>query len=322
MELLIGIDIGGTKCALVYAKRGADRPEILEREAFPTPGSWQEAFCRFRGRIGRWLAAHPEGKAAAVGVSCGGPLDSRAGLILSPPNLPGWDRVDCLRELAPLGLPAALRNDADACALAEWRWGAGRGTRDMAFLTFGTGMGAGLILDGKLYTGRSGLAGEAGHIRLCEDGPEGYGKRGSFEGFCSGGGIARMGREAAEKALAAGNPPAFCPDAAALPGITARSIGEAADAGGPLALEIYRRCGFYLGRGLAVLIDLLNPERIVIGSIFVRQEALLRPPMEEVLRAECLAGALAACRVVPAGLGEQIGDYACLSIAEEAARQA
>lgn len=317
MELLIGIDIGGTKCAVLYAHRNSGRPKILFRDAFPTPSGWKEAFSEFRKRILSWLELHPEERLCSIGISCGGPLDGTSGKILSPPNLPGWDDVRCFDELRSFGVPIALQNDADACALAEWRWGAGQGVQNMVFLTFGTGMGAGLILNGRLYTGVCNLAGEAGHIRLAEDGPEGYGKKGSFEGFCSGGGIGRMGRYEAEKAIDAGKPPAFCRNKAELAGVSAQTIGAAAQNGDPLAIEIYRRCGTYLGRGLAILIDLLNPERIVIGSIFCRQERFIRPEMEKILKEECLSLSLSTCEIVPAGLGEQIGDYASLSIAEQ-----
>ena len=120
----------------------------------------------------------------AIGISCGGPLDCARGRILSPPNLPGWDEVPVVSRLADrFGVPVRLANDADACALAEWRFGAGRGTQNMIFLTFGTGLGAGLILDGRLYRGASSSAGEVGHIRMAVDGPLGYGKRGSLEGL-------------------------------------------------------------------------------------------------------------------------------------------
>ena len=96
-----------------------------------------------------------------MGISCGGPLDASSGVILSPPNLPGWDNVKIVQMIEEkFGVPCGLQNDANACALAEWRFGAGKGTKNMIFLTFGTGMGAGLILDGKLYAGTNGMAGE------------------------------------------------------------------------------------------------------------------------------------------------------------------
>ena len=129
-------------------------------------------------------------------------MDSARGIIREPPNLPGWVDVPITDMLtARLGLPAALCNDANACALAEWRFGAGKGTRNMVFLTFGTGMGAGLILDGRLYAGTCDAAGEIGHMRLAPDGPVGFFKAGSFEGFCSGGGLAKMGQRLALEAI-------------------------------------------------------------------------------------------------------------------------
>lgn len=305
----LGFDIGGTKSAAVL---GDENGNVLRREAIPTgspAGTLEQLF--------RLAEAFPE-RPQAAGVSCGGPLDEDGGLILSPPNLPGWDRINIVEMIQNrFGIPARLRNDANACALAEWRFGAGKGAQNMIFLTFGTGMGAGLILNGQLYAGTCGLAGEAGHIRLAPDGPEGYGKAGSFEGFVSGGGIARMGQTLARERLHQGNPVRFCPSAEDLPAVTAKSLARAAQNGDPDAMGIFRLCGEKLGAGLAILIDLLNPERIVIGSIFQRSEGLLRPSMEEALRRECLPGALAAVQVLPAALGDRIGDIAALTAAME-----
>jgi glucokinase len=181
----------------------------------------------------------------------------------------------------------------------------------MAFLTFGTGLGAGLILNGKLYSGSCGMAGECGHIRLDDDGPVGYGKRGSFEGFCSGGGIAQLGRMYAEKNL----PLSWCKTTDDMKDISAKSIAEAANAGDPTALAVYAESGRRLGYGLSILIDLLNLERIVIGSVFQRSENLLRPEMEKVIAREALPQSREACQIVPAQLKENIGDIAALSVA-------
>ena len=163
---LIGIDIGGTKCAVVL---GNEQGEVLKKEKFPTADC--ASTC---ARIMEAVAAM--GECDAIGISCGGPLDSQNGIILSPPNLPGWDEVAIVSELKQrFGVPTFLKNDADACALAEWRFGAGQGTQNMLFLTFGTGLGAGLILNGRLYRGACDMAGEVGHIRLAEQGPVGVG---------------------------------------------------------------------------------------------------------------------------------------------------
>ena len=296
-----GLDIGGTKCAVLLGRvRNEDGSiEVLSRDALPTdtkagPYATLDSFDRF---LSPMLAAQ---EIAAIGISCGGPLDSRRGLILSPPNLPGWDNVPIVSHLeSRYGVPVKLQNDANACAVC----------------TMGTGFGAGLILDGRLYAGIGDLAGEVGHIRLSEQGPVGFTKRGSVEGFCSGGGIAQLGRTAALEALQGGHTTGFCGSYAELDSITAKTIGDAADAGDPSAVAVYRECGHYLGRLAAILIDLLNPEKIVIGSIFVRSEHLIRSAMQEVIDRECIPAAAAACSVVPAALGEALGDIAALSVA-------
>jgi glucokinase len=313
---LAGVDIGGTKCAVVLGQHRDQTAVVIAKRRFPTPATPRLALAQIAEALAALLADYPAFKPAAIGVSCGGPLDSARGLILSPPNLPGWDRIDVVTPLRDrFGVPAVLQNDANAGALAEWRWGAGRGVRNMIFLTFGTGMGAGLILDGRLYSGTNDLAGEVGHVRLAPDGPVGYGKAGSFEGFCSGGGIANLARQRARTWIEAGTPPAFCPTLDDVPSLTAERVGQAAQAGDPLAREIFDTVGQRLGQGLAMLIDILNPERIVIGSIYGRQRALLEPLTLNVLRDEALPGAAGVCEIVPAALGEQIGDLASLSVA-------
>jgi glucokinase len=319
-QVLVGVDIGGTKTAIVAGTAHPEGLRILDRRVFSTkPGSrsWRETLDMICAEARTLLKERAPGRSPdAVGVSCGGPLDSRSGTLLSPPNLPGWDRVPIVDEMEKaLRCPAFLQNDANACALAEWRFGAGKGAQNMVFLTFGTGMGAGLILDGRLYEGTNDLGGEVGHIRLAEDGPVGYGKAGSFEGFCSGGGIARLARAEAEKWLAAGRAVSFCPDAEALQSITAKGVGEAAEAGDLLARTVMAMTGRYLGRGLSLLMDILNPQRIVIGGIFVRCRRFLQPAMDAEIAAEALPGAARVCEVVPAALGESIGDHACLSVA-------
>ena len=251
----------------------------------------------------------------AIGISCGGPLDSKKGVILSPPNLPGWDSIEIVKIFQDrFGIPTAIQNDANACALAEWKFGAGIGTQNMVFLTFGTGLGAGLILNGSLYAGTNDNAGEVGHIRLNEYGPVGYGKSGSFEGFCSGGGIRQLAINKAKERLQMGQEVDWCPDGD-VEQINARVVAEAAYKGDKLALDIYRESALQLGRGLAFLLDILNPEKIVIGSIYTRCEDLMAPYVSEVLQREALPLANAVCQVVPAVLGESIGDYAALSVA-------
>ncbi len=322
MSDLAGVDIGGTKCAVCLGRSHTGGVDLLAKRRFATPGDPHTALSQLANALAELLAEQPDFVLEAIGISCGGPLDSARGLILTPPNLPTWDRIDVVSPLrARFGVPTGLQNDANACALAEWQWGAGRGCRNMVFLTFGTGMGAGLILDGRLYSGTNDMAGEVGHMRLAPDGPVGYGKAGSFEGFCSGGGIAQLARTMTEPHLAAGAPPTFCPTLDDLALITAEKVGQAAQQGDPLAREIYETVARRLGQGLAILVDVLNPERIVIGSIYGRQQSLLETLTWQVLRQEALPLALAVCEIVPAGLGEQIGDLASLSIAQNNLKQ-
>ena len=186
----------------------------------------------------------------------------------------------------------------------------------MVFLTFGTGLGAGLILDGRLYCGASDMAGEVGHIRLAEDGPVGYGKPGSAEGFCSGGGIARSCVLAVGRALSQGeNPEIYRAVNGDLTQITAYLVAKLAKEGDPFCREIYAACGRKLGMLLSMLMDIVNPEVIVLGGVFMRSQELIRPAMEEVIAREALPHAARVCRILPAGLSEGIGDYAALSVA-------
>jgi glucokinase len=285
-EYYLGIDIGGTKCAIVVG----DKNFTVHRRV------------QFETRVERGY--------------CGGPLDSKKGVIYSPPNLPGWDSVPIVEIFSKkYGVPAAVQNDANACALAEWLMGAGKGTQNMIFLTFGTGMGSGLILNGQLYAGTNDLGGEVGHIRLAEHGPVGFGKAGSFEGFCSGGGIAQLAKTIVTEKLEKGETVAFCPDMEQADKLTAKDVATAANAGDTTAMEIVRISGEYLGRGLAVLIDILNPECIVIGSIYARNEGLFKPHIDRILKLEAIPAAVEVCSIKPALLGDSIGDYAALCVA-------
>ncbi len=308
--LLLGFDIGGTKTAVCI---GTPDGQVLATHQFAT--SQPEPTMQQALRIARELMDEAPRQIGAAGISCGGPLNSDEGVVLSPPNLPGWDAIPVVKMVRDAtGLPTRLENDANAGALAEWRFGAGRGYCNLIFLTAGTGMGAGLILDGRLYRGRQDLAGEVGHIRLAEDGPVGYGKPGSFEGYCSGGGIAELARSL----LAQPHPPSRL-DQIPPESLTTRDVAEAADQADPLACQIIETSGRMLGRGLALLIDCLNPELIILGPLALRLGQRWLDPAMEVIRAEALPAAWQACQIVPAGLGESIGNHAALAVALMAA---
>jgi glucokinase len=311
----LGIDIGGTKCAVIA---GTENMEILEKSVFPTetqrgPEHAISLLLKSASIITGKLGLHG---LQSIGISCGGPLDSKTGIVQSPPNLPGWDNIPIVQNFSDsFHVPAYLQNDANACALAEWKFGAGKGCENMIFLTFGTGMGAGIIIGGKIYSGTNDLAGEVGHIRLADDGPEAYGKKGSFEGFCSGTGIALIAKKIITEKLADGETVSFCQDIKDLNNITTKDIAEAASAGDKTALEIFEFSGKQLGKGLSILIDILNPQLIVIGSIYARCRQFIEPACMKIIKQEALEPSRSVCRVVPASLGDQVGDFASLSVA-------
>ncbi len=299
------IDIGGTKTAVAV---GFDDGKITGRAEFSTRKP--ETTLAKIVELGKPLVA--EHTPSAVGISCGGPMSSQAGLVLGPPNLPGWEYVEVVKEIKnAFGLPTFLENDANAGALAEWLYGAGRGFDNVIFLTCGTGLGAGLILDGRLYRGKQDLGGEVGHIRMEPDGPIGYFKHGSLEGFASGGGLGQLAR----KRLSQPHSPSIL-DGFIINKITGKEVGQAALAGDLVARELVQTSGRYLGRGLAILIDILNPECIVLGAMAVRLGNLLLDPAWEEVKKEALEPAWKNCKILPAQLSEKIGDVAALCVAK------
>lgn len=311
----LGIDIGGTKCAVIA---GTENMEILERIQFATETDKgaDVAISNLLDISSEIVNKLADYTLIAIGISCGGPLDSKKGIVQSPPNLPGWDNIPIVQIFRDkFNVPVHLQNDANACALAEWRFGAGKGTENMIFLTFGTGLGAGLILDGRLYSGTNDLAGEIGQIRLADDGPEAYGKKGSFEGFCSGSGIARMAYGILSDKLKNGEQVSLVKDEKDLDQLTTKDLAEAAAKGDKTALEIFETSGKYLGIGLSILIDVINPQRIVIGSVYARNPHLFEAACQKIIEKEALKPAAEVCKIVPAALGDQVGDYASLSVA-------
>jgi glucokinase len=314
-DIYLGLDIGGTKCSVVV---GDSSFSIKKKISFDTrtERGWQDILNDFKKHIRSLLDEYSGSRLRRIGISCGGPLDSKKGMIYSPPNLPGWDNVPITSIFSEeFGVETALQNDANACALSEWLMGAGKGTTNMIFLTMGTGMGGGLILNGRLYSGTNDLGGEVGHIRLARTGPVGFGKAGSFEGFCSGGGIAQLAKTIVSEKLKSNQVVAFCQSLDLVSSIDTRMVATAANSGDPVALEIIAVSAGHLGQALSTLIDILNPECIVIGSIYARNEMLFKPIIEKVLQLEAIPASLEVCRIVPAELGDSIGDYAALCVA-------
>jgi len=296
---ILGLDIGGTKTAAVL---GTAWGKILDRAETPTrpEEGFEASFARVCAVAEEVLrrAKHSGWQATHIGVSIGGPLDVEKGVIYSPPNLPGWDAVPLKERLEErFGIPVVVEHDGMAGALAEHRFGAGRGTKHLIFLTLGTGLGAGLILNGQPYRGASGAAGSVGHVRMAEEGPVAWGKAGSWEAFSSGTGIGRLARW---------RYPDLFPE-----GVTAKEVAaRAIEQGDEAARAVLREAGEYLGRGLAMLVDILSPEMIVLGSLAVRLGDHLLGPAMKVLEREAEPSAFEAVRIVPSELGERIGDLA------------
>lgn len=320
-KFLVGFDVGGTKCAVILGAAGTDGElEFLERGVFPTAEFREPERCiEEMTRLADGMLARHEltnDRLHGLGVSCGGPLDSRAGVIQSPPNLPGWDEVPIVSMLENrFRRPVRLQNDANAGAVAEWKFGAGQGVESMAFLTFGTGLGAGLILNKRLYAGCCDLAGECGHIRLAPFGPAGFGKAGSFEGFCSGGGLAQLAAIRVREQLQRGIPVEWCPTAARF---VRRDRQNGCGCGRRRRRP--RHCNLPRVRRMARAGTGGAGRPAESGTDRDRQHfrplrGAAAPAMEETLRGEALPAAVERCRIVPAQLGEKIGDYAALSLA-------
>lgn len=313
----VGVDVGGTKTAVVLS---AKLPEVLGRSEFPTrptKGPLQTLTLIKKAIVD--LLAQNGAEASAitrVGVSCGGPLDRVRGIIQTPPNLSTWVDVPIKTILEDeFKVECLVENDANAGAVAEHRFGAGQGFENIVFLTMGTGLGAGIIAGGKLYRGANDLAGEIGHVRLSRTGPIGHNKAGSVEGWASGGGVMQLAARSVMEAQRKGENTLLADHIRTGKPLTAREVGAAARKGDAVALEILRTTGERLGETLAILVDVLNPSRIVIGGLAMRLGDMLLEPARRSMAREALEPAARVCLIVPAALGESIGDIAALCVA-------
>lgn len=304
---LLGLDIGGTKIATV---EGTGAGEILQRSEIATISA--RPFEQTLPLLATGLRRHATAAAAAgrrivaLSVSVGGPLRIRDGVLIDPPHLPGWHGVPLRERLCEIfpDLPVCIEHDGNAGALAEFHFGAGRDRgvrRHLVFLTFGTGLGAGFIVNGQILHGASDTAGEVGHWRLSRNGPSGFGKDGSWEGFSSGAGLVKLASTRFPNRWQPATP--------------IRTLVDAMLANDPDALDVAAEAGRRLGQGLALLVDALNPELIVLGSLAVVLGERVLGPARQVVAAEALPQAVAACDIVAAGLGAQVGDVAALMAA-------
>jgi glucokinase len=307
LQTIVGFDIGGTKTAVVEGTRNA---EILHREELATEAHrpFEETFPQILERANQTLetATSAGREVVAVSVSIGGPLRITEGFLIDPPHLPGWHGVQLKARLQREfpHLPVFIEHDGNAGALAEFHFGAGRGRiglKHLIFLTFGTGLGAGLMINRQVLHGATDTAGEVGHLRLAWEGPRGFGKMGSWEGFASGQGLVELAARRFPLRWSQTTP--------------IREIVEAMLADDSDALAVATEAGKWMGRGMALLVDTLNPQMIVLGSLAVVLGERVLAPARQALAEEALPQAAAACEIVPARLGKRIGDVASLMAA-------
>lgn len=297
-KFYLGIDIGGTKTAIVLSDLDL---KIIEKREFKTiPGN---GFENFIINIEKNLTKFKFSEIISVGISVGGPLDVCKGILYNPPHLQ-WGEVNLINEIKKIiSAPILIEHDANAGAYAEYKLGAGKGLHNIIFLTLGTGLGAGIIINDKLYRGKMGTAGEIGHIRLDKKGPFLYGKEGSWESFCSGAGIAKYAEY-------------LYPDL--FKNTTTKDISNYARKGEEKAIDVLVKSGTYMGKGLSILFDTLDPDAIILGNIGWKLPDCWLNYAKKVILEETLNGTEAIKRIKKSMLKEKIGDYASLLVAKRA----
>ena len=311
---VIGIDIGGTKLVTVVADKDGN---ILQKVRKPTESEKgpRHAVQLLLAMVDEVidLAELRREDISGIGVSCGGPLDTKTGIIYSPPNLPGWDALP-LKEMieSEFHIPTIIENDANASALAEARFGGGRGYDYVLYMTMSTGIGGGIVANGEIYHGANDSAGEVGHQILLPDGPLcGCGQYGCLEALCSGPAIARRAQEAITDqphtkilALADGQ----------IDAVRSEHVLQAAREGDALAMALVEETAYYMGWGIANLVNILNPQIVLLGTIAVAAGDLLLDPIRRTVTEMAMQRPLETVKIMPAELGDSIGDLAAISL--------
>ncbi len=311
MRTIVGIDLGGTN--IVCGCVAEDGSSIHGVVSVPTGAEQgpdavvQRIIAAAKQSIAESRVEVPDLEVIGAGVGAPGPLDTRSGVVLLTPNL-GWVNMPLRQRLQDgLGLRAALDNDANCAVLGEWWRGAARGTRNTIGLTIGTGIGGGIIIDGRLYHGASDIAGEFGHITIDANGRRcKCGNYGCIEAYASGPNIALRAVEALESGAESSLPSYVGGE---LSKITAQTVYKAAQAGDELALEVVRDTAKFLGAAIGGLINIFNPEAVVIvGGVTLAGDSLFGPLRREVSR-RAFKPAVQVCRIVPGELTGVAGVY-------------
>lgn len=314
---VLAIDLGGTqiRAALILPDRS-----VACRVAVPTrdedgPGAVMDRIAAAAAAVLSEARRTGAPMPAAAGIAAPGPLDPWRGVILTPPNLAGWRDVAILDAVAPaIGLPTYLERDTNVAVIAEWRYGAARGTRHPVYVTVSTGVGGGVLIDGRILRGADGTGGEVGHLVVELDGPRcGCGGIGHVEAIASGTALAREGRELVER----GASPELARLASAGHDIDAELVARAADAGDPACRALLERAWVAIGALCASLTNLLDPEVIVLGGSIAEH----RPRLFEIARDEFARRAFPILadrvRIEPAALGPDVSLIGLLPIVND-----
>ena len=312
---VLALDVGGTKLA---AGLVTPQGELLETRRVSTRiDLGPEGVTAQLLELSRSLLSSAAA-VAWVGVGCGGPLDRDLGIIKNPPNLPGWidfplrSRLEAGLAALGLNLPVAVDNDANAAALAELTFGAGRGFQHLIYLTISTGIGGGVILNGQLYAGKDGNAGELGHLQVSVDGERcNCGGQGCLEQYASGTSIARRAQRVARQhpasQLATLEP--------SLEEITAYTVLRALQLGDEVALAFWDETLDYLAAGVASIIHAFNPQRIVIGGGITNFGDLLFAPLRAKVQARTMPALWHGLSICRAELADHVGIYGAAAVA-------
>lgn len=311
-KLILALDFGGTKLSAASVKHGG-REFFARASVSSPPCKSAESDRKLMLNLAKEVLKGCE--PVAVGVSFGGPVRSSAGVVILSHHVPGWENFPLASWLSEhFGVPAVVENDANAGALGEWRYGAGQGTKNLFYVTVSTGIGGGIVIDGKIYRGADDLAGEIGHMTLDPNGPLcTCGKRGCLEALASGPAIARKAQEMLSvlpeeglilRELVKGD----------IQKISAQDVSKAAQLGDQFAARILQMAGVALGLGLAQVISLLNPERIILGGGVVKAGNFLLDPVRETAQKYAIAGARV--EIVTAKLGDDAPLWGAVALAE------
>ena len=314
---VVGADLGGTNFRVVVADESGKFVSRSNRLTEAQRGR-NAVLETLKVTIREAVAAGP-GAPSAIAMSAPGPLDPWKGIVHEAPNLPGWNDVP-VKEIfeSEFGVPFLLGHDANVAALAEQRYGAGRGVEDMIYITISTGIGGGIIVDGEMVLGAGGGAGEVGHMTLLRDGPVcGCGNRGCLEALASGPAIRR---DAIERVKAGENSRLSAMCGGELEKVTTEMVVDAARLGDALALDVLNQAGRWLGIGIANLMHIVDPELIVLGGGVTNAGELLFAPMRAEIDVRAMAVYRARTRIVTAELGGDVGLYGAVALAQDSLR--